>query len=152
MDITFAVQPGLHDAATATLRVAVGSFFLISGVHKLIIPERHAALVRTLQESRIPFCRFNEWWVPSWEALGGLALAAGFFTPMAAIALMTICVIATCTDGWKRVVGYNPINKADLLDDLLYLPEVLLALSLVAILLLGPGKYSLDYLIWMRAG
>lgn len=149
MDISFAVQPGLHDIATATFRVAIGGFFAIAGWHKLTVPERHAALVQTLQENNIPFCRFNEWWVPGWEFTAGLALIAGFMTPIAALALLIICCVAACTDGWRRVKAWNPINKADLLDDLLYLPEVLLAIALVGILLLGPGTYSVDYMIWM---
>lgn len=148
MDYTVVVHPGLHDAAIAMLRVAVGGFFTISGFHKLVHKERHAALVRTLQDLHIPYIRFNQWWVPSVEFAGGIALMIGFGTPMAAFLLGTICLVATCTDGWARVRAMQPINRADLVDDLLYLPEVLYLLKIGAILLTGPGLYSVDALLF----
>jgi putative oxidoreductase len=131
------------------LRVAVGGFFAIAGYHKITVKERHAALVQTLKDNHIPWVRFNEWWVPSVEVGAGLSLCAGFMTPVAASLLGAICLVATCTDGWRKVQQeYKPINKADLIDDLLYLPEVLYGLKLLAIMIVGPGLYSLDAIIF----
>lgn len=138
-----------HDAGITVNRVAVGLFFAISGWHKLTVKARHESLVRTLEADGIPFVRFNAWFVPSVEFINGLLLMVGFLTVFSAWLLMTICVVAACTDGIPSIKDrFHPINRLDYLDDILYLPEVLYALQLVAVLAGGPGVYSLDFLIW----
>jgi len=128
-------------------RVAIGSFFAISGFHKLFNGARHASLVATFKEDKIPAIRFNEWWVPSVEFLGGAALVVGLLTPLAALGLFTICLVATCVDGVKRIAGYEPIDRADWLDDLLYLPEVCYLIILAYFIAAGGGQWALDQLI-----
>lgn len=144
IETVFLTGPGLHDVALAMLRATVGVFFAISGFHKLFNHERHASLVKTLEDSGIPFVRFNQWWVPGVEFVAGVALTLGFLTLVSAAMLGAICLVATCTDGLKRIREWKPINKADWLDTFLYLPEVIYGLKIAAILLVGPGAYSLD--------
>lgn len=127
-------------------RALVGTFFTISGWHKLTNKDRHATLVSTLIDLKVPFVKWNQWFVPSVEFAGGLALAFGIFPVMAAMLLGAICLIAACTDGVRRVKSWNPIDKADTIDDVLYLPEVLYGLILLEVILTGPGKYRLDAL------
>ena len=125
-------------------RILIGLFFAISGFHKLFVPARHAALVSTLHASGIPFLRFNSWFVPTVEFVAGAALLFGVFSVFAALLLGAICLVATCTDGIKRVLNeYKPINKADLVDDVLYLPEVLYGIMLLTVILAGPGSLRL---------
>jgi uncharacterized membrane protein YphA (DoxX/SURF4 family) len=128
------------------LRVVLGLFFAISGYHKLFNRQRHASLVATLQSCHVPFIRFNQWWVPLVEFFGGLALLSGILAPLAAAGLIVECSIAVCTDGRKRVSGYQPIDRADWLDDLLYLPEMLYVVGLLVIITAGPGPFTIPAL------
>ena len=138
-----------HDAGISMLRVAVGTFFAISGYHKLFNKSRHEAMRKTLEEDHIPALRLNEWLVPIVEFVGGTSLALGLFAVFFAWSLGMVCLVATCADGLKRIREYyHPIDAADWLDDLLYLPEILYGLMLVAVILGGPGRLSLDSLLW----
>ena len=132
---------GYADYALAANRVALGLFFAISGYHKLFNAKRHAALVETLKEDKIPFINFNQWWVPSVEFVGGALLAVGVFSTLCAFLLGGICLVATCMDGLKRVRAYEPVDFADFVDDLLYLPEVLYGLMLLIVIFAGPGAF-----------
>jgi putative oxidoreductase len=123
-------------------RVFLGLFFAISGFHKLFNRGRHAQLVATLKSSHIPLVRFNQWWVPAVEFLGGIALVCGVLAPLAALALAFECMVAVATDGWKRIPAYRPIDEADWFDDLLYLPEMMAIAALLAIVGLGPGPIT----------
>jgi uncharacterized membrane protein YphA (DoxX/SURF4 family) len=140
--------PQIVDFALLVERVAVGSFFAISGYHKLFHKERHAAMVKTMEELNIPAVKFNQWWVPFWEFAAGTTLAVGFLTIPSAIILGCICLVATCTAGFRQAMAYGPVDAADHLDDILYLPEVLYGIMLITTLCAGPGKFSLDFHIW----
>lgn len=120
------------------LETVAGTFFMISGWHKLFNRERHASLVKTLKEDKVPLPGFNAWWVPFWELVagGGLIVAGGLTADFFAAVLLVICLVATCADGLKRIKEWHPLNMADYIDDLLYLPEVLLLTILTASILL----------------
>ena len=126
------------------LRISMGVFFTISGYHKLFNPTRHATIVQTMVDDHVPEAEFNSWFVPSVEFSGGMALAIGFMVPLAALGLFIVCCVATLVDGIKRIGGWKPLDKADYVDDVLYLPEVLYAIILLTIMLTGGGPYSLD--------
>jgi len=132
------------DVALAATRVAVGTFFVISGYHKLFNAQRHAAIVATLTEDKAPAVAVTQWVIPIAEFLGGLALIFGFLVVPAAAGLLVILIGALKLDGIKRIAGYHPIDRADWLDDLLYLPETLFAILLVVIAATGAGPYSID--------
>ncbi len=137
----------LHYVAITTVRVALGLFFLISGYHKLFNPVRHASIVQTMTNDHVPFIKFNCWFVPSIEFLGGFALMIGLLAPLAALGLFVICCMATFVDGIKRIPTWHPLDKADYVDDVLYLPEVLYSVMLWVVILGGSGPYSLDHYI-----
>lgn len=149
MDMLQQLQSGFGpDIWTLTInRLTLGLFFAISGFHKLFNQQRHATVTNELRRLGIPAVWFNQWWVPTVEFLGGLALVSGILAPLAAMGLMVICFIATCTAGIKRIPSYNPIDKADWLDDLLYLPEVLYLIGLSIIIDLGPGPFTVPALL-----
>lgn len=125
---------GIEVALTLN-RLAVGLFFAISGYHKLVNKERHAALVATLTADRIPLVRLNSWFVPMVELGAGSALVLNVAPVVAALLLGAICLVATCTDGWKRIAEWKPVDKADVVDDVLYLPEVLYGIMLLTVIL-----------------
>lgn len=138
---------GSGEVALTLNRVALGAFFAISGYHKLFNKQRHAGLVGTFKDLGIPCIGFNQWFVPSIEFFGGLAVLSGILAPFAALGLIAICLVATCTAGLRRIPSYNPIDKADWLDDLLYLPEVLYIIGLLVVVTFGPGPLTVPSLV-----
>jgi putative oxidoreductase len=128
-------------------RIAAGVFFALSGYHKLTNAGRRATLVATLQACGIPFIPVMQWFVPGVEFLGGLGVAFGFLTPVAALGLAVICLIAAYTDGLRRIRAWGAIDRADVIDDLLYLPEVLYIVLLALFVANGAGPFSLDAIL-----
>jgi uncharacterized membrane protein YphA (DoxX/SURF4 family) len=134
---------GWTDIALTLSRVAVGMFFMFSGYHKLFNAERHRALVDELTALHVAV-RINQWWVPSVEFAAGSAVFIGLLTPLAALGLLVIVLVASVTSGRLRIKGYQPIDEADRIDDWLYLPEILYAFILIMFVSAGAGPYSLD--------
>lgn len=137
---------GASDVALAANRIAVGSFFVFSGFHKLFNAQRHASLVSELQRLKVPAVGFNQWWVPANEFVGGLAVMLGFFAPLFALPLIAICLVACASAGKQVVESYKPIDVADRIDDWLYLPELLYVIALVVVAVAGPGGAALSKL------
>ncbi len=135
------------DVALTLNRVALGVFFAISGYLKLFNATRHAALVRTLQDAGVRAVPIMQWIVPGVELSAGLALIVGLLSALAAFGLFVICLFAFKLDAVKRIDGWGPINRADWVGDLLYLPEALYCIGLAVVMLAGPGPWSLDVTI-----
>jgi uncharacterized membrane protein YphA (DoxX/SURF4 family) len=138
---------GWTDVALTLCRVAVGMFFMFSGYHKLFNAQRHRTFVDELTSLHVVAIRFNQWWVPSVEFAAGSAVLIGLVTPLAAFGLFVIVLIAGITSGRVRIAGIQPIDRADRIDDWLYLPEILYALILVIFVSAGAGPYSVDSVI-----
>lgn len=136
---------GQVDLALLLNRLVLGLFFAISGFHKLFNGTRHASLVATLKSLHIPAVRFNQWWVPGVEFTAGLGIMVGCLSTIAALGLLCICSVACCTAGPGMVQSYQPIDEADKVDDWLYLPETLYLVLSLNVILMGPGKWSIDY-------
>ena len=66
------------------------------------------------------------------------------------LGLFLVCVGAFSLDAIRRITAWQPINRADWLADVLYLPEVLYCIGLIVVMLGGPGPWSLDALIAAR--
>ena len=125
-------------------RVALGTFFAISGYHKLFNASRHATLTRTLQDDGVHAVPIMRWLLPGAEFSGGWALIMGLLSVLAAFGLFVICAGACALDAVKRIRGWQPIDRADWLGDLLYVPEALYCIGLSVVMLGGPGAWSLD--------
>ena len=138
---------GSTDIALTVIRVAVGVFFMFSGYHKLFNAQRHRALVDELTALHVGAIRINQWWVPLVEFAGGAAVFIGLLTPLAALGLLVIVLVASVTSGRTRVMDYQPIDRADRIGDWLYLPEILYAFMLILFVSVGAGPYSLDAVI-----
>jgi uncharacterized membrane protein YphA (DoxX/SURF4 family) len=132
------------NAALTLNRVALGTFFAISGYHKLFKASRHAALTRTLQDDGVHAVPIMQWLLPGAEFCGGCALIIGLLTVLAAFGLFVICVGAFALDAVKRIRAWQPLDRADWLGDLLYVPEALYSIGLTVVILAGPGPWSLD--------
>jgi uncharacterized membrane protein YphA (DoxX/SURF4 family) len=138
---------GWTDIVLALCRGAVGMFFMFSGYHKLFNPVRHRVFVDELTNLHVGAIRFNQWWVPSVEFAGGAAVLIGLLTPLAALGLFVIVLVAGVTSGRVRIAGIQPLDRADRIDDWLYLPEVLYAFMLTIFISAGAGPYSVDAVI-----
>lgn len=135
------------NAALTLNRMALGAFFAISGYHKLFNASRHATLTSTLQEDGVHGMPIMQWLLPSVEFSGGCALILGLLSVLAAFGLFVISAGAVAFDAVKRVRAWQPIDRADWLGDLLYLPETLYCIGLTVVMLAGPGPWSLDAII-----
>jgi uncharacterized membrane protein YphA (DoxX/SURF4 family) len=132
------------NAALTLNRVALGAFFAISGFHKLFNASRHATLTRTLQDDGVHGLPVMQWLLPCAEFSGGCALIIGLLSVLAAFGLFVICAGALALDAVKRIRAWQPIDRADWLGDLLYVPEALYCIGLTVVMLAGPGPWSLD--------
>ena len=128
-------------------RVAVGLFFMISGYHKLFNAERHRVFADELRSLHVPAVTINQWRVPIVEFLAGSAVVVGLVAPLAALGLLVIIVVANGTSGRKRINAEKAIDRADRIDDWLYLPETLYAFMLILVISAGAGPFSLDAVI-----
>ena len=145
MDLLLITQGAQAPNAALTLnRVALGAFFAIGGYHKLFNASRHATLTRTLQDDGVHAVPIMRWLLPSAEFAGGCALIIGLLSVLAAFGLFVICLGALALDAVKRISEWQPIDRADWLGDLLYLPESLYCIGLTVVMLAGPGPWSLD--------
>jgi putative oxidoreductase len=151
MDLFFITQGAqAPNAALELNRVALGVFFAISGYHKLFNASRHGTLIRTLQDDGVHAVPIMQWLLPSIEFGGGSALIVGLLSVLAAFGLFVICAGALSLDAFKRIRAWQPIDRADWLGDLLYVPEALYCVGLTVVMLAGPGPWSLDALIAAR--
>lgn len=145
MDVSLILQGAqAPNAALALNRVALGAFFAIGGYHKLFNASRHATLTRTLQDDAVHALPIMQWLLPSVEFGGGVALIIGLLSVLAAFGLFVICFGALALDAVKRIRAWQPIDRADWLGDLLYVPEALYCIGLTVVMLAGPGPRSLD--------
>ena len=138
--------------AITAMRFALGSFFVLSGVHKLTNAERHQTFVETLRALGIPRIGLFQWFVPGVEFLGGLGVAVGCLTPLAALGLLVICAVALLTSSPTVVASYKPIDRADRVDDWLYQPELMYALMLLYFIAAGAGPVSVDQILKLWIG
>ena len=130
-------------------RVLIGIFFCISGATKLLVPAQFSLMEQTLAQSHIPFPHANALFVSLVEFACGAGLALGLLTPLCALALMVVMIVAIATN---RIQSIHVSGALAWLDDFLYLPEVLYVIILVWLIFSGPGRYSIDGLIARRAG
>jgi uncharacterized membrane protein YphA (DoxX/SURF4 family) len=135
---------GWTDIALTLNRVAVGMFFLFSGYHKLFNEQRHGMFVNELEALHVHAIRINQWWVPLVECSAGGAVVIGLVAPLAAFGLLVIILVASATSGRQRLKAYKPLDRADRIDDWLYLPETLYAFMLIMVISAGAGPYSVD--------
>ena len=96
------------DAALTLNRVALGTFFAISGYHKLFNASRHETLTRTMQDDGVHFVPIMQWLVPGIEFSGGCALIVGLLSALAAFGLFAVCLGALAFDAVKRVSAWQP--------------------------------------------
>lgn len=134
------------DAFVWLIRVSLGCFFACTGYRKLFVPTTHEKLVELFKRLGV-YNKFVEWSVPTGELLGGLALAWGFLTPVAACGLIVILMGAVCLDCWKEIEAKHPTDGFDWTAKVLYTPEILMLIMLFGLVFVGDDLLSWDAII-----
>ena len=130
-------------------RVLIGIFFCISGGTKLFTKAQFDVLEQTMVQIRVPFPHATAVFVATVEYACGAGLALGLLTPLCAAMLTGDMIVAIATTSIHGIQAKGFLAR---LDDFLYLPEVLYVLILVWLIFSGPGRYSVDGILALRAG
>jgi len=118
------------------MRLFVGYFFFETGwgkVHNL------DAMAERFEGWGIPAPAFSAALSGYTELIGGALVLVGLFTRLASIPLVINMLVALLVVRMKKVSGF---------DDFVELDEPLYALSFLWLVFSGPGKASLDHLLW----
>jgi putative oxidoreductase len=121
------------DSGLLVLRVAVGSVFLAHGLQKVFV-FGFAGLTGFLESAGLPFPALNAAVLMVVEVGGGLALLAGASTRLAAFLLAGAMAVATVVVHLPN--GYFLPNGVEF--------ALTMMLTSLALLLTGPGRYSVD--------
>ena len=124
------------DWALLALRVAVGAIFLVHGKAKFAMWKVNPS--EQMSVGMLSLMRF----LSIAETLGGLAILAGFLTPLAALGLMIVMLGALRFKIFVWKTPFMELTKNGWEFDL-----VLLASNLISFVF-GPGKIALDAILW----
>jgi putative oxidoreductase len=135
-----------------SLRILLGWDYFESGLEKF----RGANWFMDIQD-KFPF-PFNvvapeiSWQMATWfELIGGIALVLGLATRFFSVSLIILTVVAIASVHWPESWGtFGELMKGYVFTDRGYgnfkLPVIFIGM-LIPLVLLGPGRFSLDHLI-----
>ena len=118
------------------VRLYLGYFFFETGRAKI---HNLDGMTQRFIGWGIPFPAFSAALSAYTELIGGALIVVGLLTRLAAIPLCINMVVAVLTVKLKTVTG---------LDEFVELDEPLYALVFLWLLFSGPGRVSLDHLLW----
>jgi putative oxidoreductase len=118
------------------VRLFVGYFFLETGWGKI---HNLDAFTQRFAGWGIPFPAFNAALSGYTELVGGALVMVGLFTRLVSIPMVFNMLVAILTVKLKKVGGLN---------DFVELDEPLYALAFFWLIFTGPGRVSLDHLLW----
>jgi putative oxidoreductase len=135
------------------LRLAAGAGFVNHGWAKLTRgPEYFGAL---LQQLHVPFPGLMAWVSALTELLGGLALLTGLLVSLATVPLICTMLVAMFTIhlhyGFSAVKTIGLTAKGPVFGPPGYEINLIYIAGLLALLLMGAGRYSLDSVLAKRA-
>lgn len=147
---------GFHDAALLLMRVVIGAFFVLYRHRwfydcsrpkgsRLFCVKRRSKL-----RARLRTCGYPRELAPlvaTTQVLAGMGLIVGLLTVPAALAIFFVMVFANCCAPKEEIAAMKPVDKIDWWASYLRLVEPLYLTNALVVLSLGPGKYSLDYLL-----
>lgn len=123
-----------RDAGLLILRLGIGVMFILHGFPKLIAgPETWMMLGGSMKAMRVGFAPTAWGFMAAFsEFVGGLLLMLGFFTRPACFLLLATMIVATMMH----------IGKGD--PFLKYSHAMESGILFLSLILIGPGRYSLD--------
>lgn len=131
-------QESMASLALLLVRVSAGLIFMQTGWGKL---HHLADITEYFQSLGIPLAELQAPFVSAVEFTGGALLLVGLLTRLAAAPLIGTMVVALLTA--KR-------GEVESLTDVLGFIEWHYLVFFVALLLMGPGRWSLDHLLTKR--
>lgn len=130
--------PALTDLALLLVRLAIGLMFALSGYFKLTDPQRKEKMASSLAQAGVPKPLTPLF--SAAELLGGISVVLGLWTVPGAVVLLVITIGALVTTAIPNAKGAG-IHK---LENVLYAPEMPMAVGLLVLVAHGAGAWSLD--------
>jgi putative oxidoreductase len=128
-----------YDVGLLILRLVLGLTLAAHGYNKFFGGGRIPGTARWFESIGMKHGTFQAVVAASTEMSAGLGLAAGLLTPIPAAGFVALMFVAAWTV--HRPNGFFIVNEG-------WEYNLVLALSAVAVATIGPGQYSLDWLIF----
>jgi putative oxidoreductase len=130
-----------YDLALLILRLVLGLTLAAHGLNKFFGGGRIPGTARRFESIGMKPGRFHATVAATTETAAGLGLAAGLLTPIPAAGFVSLMLVAAWTV--HRANGFFIVKEG-------WEYNLVLAVTAVVVATLGPGKLSLDYLIFGR--
>jgi putative oxidoreductase len=135
-----------YDVGLLILRLVLGLTLALHGFNKFFGGGRIPGTARWFESIGMKPGKFHATIAATTEVSAGLGLAAGLLTPIPAAGFVSLMLVAAWTV--HRPNGFFIVKEG-------WEYNLVLAVSAVAVATIGPGKLSLDYLIfgenlWLR--
>lgn len=130
--------PNLADLSLLILRLVIGGMFAMSGYFKLTDPARRQKMAESLSQAGVPTTLAPL--LSALELIGGLLVVFGLWTVLGSVLLIVVSFGALVTTAIPKAEGEG-IHK---LENIIYTPEAIISASLLVLLAVGAGGWSID--------